>query len=78
MTKLILHVGPPARNRCPHCSSPLPKRGYRVTDEAGASQHVCRYHLAGLAEVAELRPARPSLPSPGFDYFAFFPYGYLY
>jgi hypothetical protein len=54
---LTLHVGRAVREKCPMCASPLPKRGFRVTDEAGVSRHVCRAHLAEFAEVCRLEPS---------------------
>src|SRR5207248_436818 len=59
---LTLRIDQPARDRCPRCTSRLPKAGFAVTDAAGVTQFACRAHLAEPGEVAVLTAPSP-IPS---------------
>jgi len=63
MKRLILHLGHPACDRCPHCTSRLPQAGFVVSDSASVTQFVCHAHLAELAEVCTLEQT-DSNPTP--------------
>ena len=76
----------PGQDRCGQCRCVLDKAGYQIEDPQGTRQFVCLSHLMEMLR-AERPPgadtgtsAQPEAqePVPDFDYFALFPYGYLY
>jgi hypothetical protein len=73
MKRFSFHPSHPAAGRCPRCQSKLPRPVSVVAEAAAVAPFAIGTHLAAPAKVWPIAP----LP-PAFDYFAFFPYGYLY